>query len=562
MRTPEPPLASVSLPPIIPSGALALVLALFQEGDSIIIRQQHLDEEGKPSWAGKGSAWNFESLTERLIDHTPIKLFPPKGEGCGLGVVINPAHKVGQAGVSAFRHGLLEWDQGTLQEQWAWIVKSGLPISAVVFSGGKSLHAAVRFDAPDLLTFQARAQAVLDHIARIGLPPPDRCLLDPSRTMRMADYPRGQSSQELVHLTLGAASWAEWEAATADPLPAPLDLDRLIIADWDQDPDCLLGRRWLCRSRSALFVGPSGIGKSTLILTAAVRWALGKDFHGLAPARPLRTLYIQAENDDGDVGEMLQGMVGHAFHESEWEAARANMVFLSEAGASGGRFLKRLARLIDLHRPDLVIADPLLSYVGADIARIETVADFFRNGVNQILETAKTRPGMIWVHHTGKPASDAKARKDWTDADMQYLGIGSSDLTNWARSIMILQRVKTEDDDAPTFCLSAVKRGGRAGLRDYDGLVSTKIFLRHSETGQAWHLCPDPQQEPEGGDIAPAHRPRKDWSGLQAVLPMSRKDIIAWLEREGYKPRQMLHKLIRSRIIIPSAHIPGHFVAP
>jgi RecA-family ATPase len=445
----------------------------------------------------------------------------------------------------------------------SWIVQSGLPISAVVFSGGKSYHAAVRFDAPDAATFRTRAQAALDHIARLGLPAPDKCLSDPSRSIRFPNYPRGDAKQELIELAVGAASWDEWEAAHADPLPAPLDLDRLIVADWTQDPDNLLGHRWLCRTRSALFVGSSGIGKSTLILTAAVRWALGRDFHGLAPARPLRILYIQAENDNGDVGEMLQGLVGHAFQADEWDAAKRNMVFLSESGASGERFLERIRRLIAMHRPDLVIADPLLTYVGSDVTKLETVSSFFRNGINQILEQSATRPGMIWVHHTGKPIADAKARQHWTDSDLQYLGIGSSDLTNWARSIMVLQRVKTENDDAPTFCLSAVKRGGRAGLRDYDGLASTRIFLRHSDRGQSWLACPDPNAGGAGNGTAPANRPKKDWSCLQAVLPMSRKDILTWLQREGYKDSScppILRRLVASRIIRPDPHIPDHFL--
>jgi hypothetical protein len=368
-------------------------------------------------------------------------------------------------------------------------------------------------------------------------------------------------------LATGAESWQEWEAVNSDPLPKPLDLDRLILADWTQDPDNLLGRRWLCRSRSAVFVGPSGIGKSTLILTAAVRWALGKDFNGLAPARPLRTLYIQAENDDGDVGEMLQGMVGHAFDQNEWEAARSNMIFVSESGSSGERFLKRLDRLVSIHRPDLIIADPLLSYVGADIAKIETVANFFRNGINQILENSATRPGMIWVHHTGKPSADAKARKDWTDADMQYLGIGSSDLTNWARSIMVLQRIKTEDDDAPTFCLSAVKRGGRACLKDYDGLASTRIFLRHSDRGQSWLLCPDPKTVQEGsgaGSDSASGRPKKDWAKLQALLPMKKKEVISWLTREGYSEASapsVFRRLLKTGVIAPDRHVEGQYVA-
>ena len=39
----------------------------------------------------------------------------------------------------------------------------------------------------------------------------------------------------------------------------------------------------------------------------AVSWALGKEVFGIKPVKPLKSLLIQAENDFGDVSEMLRG---------------------------------------------------------------------------------------------------------------------------------------------------------------------------------------------------------------------------------------------------------------
>ena len=41
----------------------------------------------------------------------------------------------------------------------------------------------------------------------------------------------------------------------------------------------------------------------------AVSWALGKEVFGIKPVKHLKSLLIQAENDFGDVSEMLQGTV-------------------------------------------------------------------------------------------------------------------------------------------------------------------------------------------------------------------------------------------------------------
>src|ERR1700719_901864 len=70
--------------------------------------------------------------------------------------------------------------------------------------------------------------------------------------------------------------------------------------------DTLLGDRWLCVGGGSLIIAPSGHGKSVITAQAAVLWACGKPAFGIKPSRPLRSLVIQAEDDDGDMKEMGQ----------------------------------------------------------------------------------------------------------------------------------------------------------------------------------------------------------------------------------------------------------------
>jgi hypothetical protein len=42
------------------------------------------------------------------------------------------------------------------------------------------------------------------------------------------------------------------------------------------------------------------------------------------------------------------------------------------------------------------------------------------------------------LHHTGKPKT-LKETKNWTDIDYAYSGLGSSELVNWARAVMVLK---------------------------------------------------------------------------------------------------------------------------
>jgi hypothetical protein len=81
------------------------------------------------------------------------------------------------------------------------------------------------------------------------------------------------------------------------------------IPPMDNDDATLIGDRFLCRGHGSLLVGGSGIGKSTLAYQASVAWGLGRHFLGIQPARKLVSLHIQAEDEEGDVGEVWRSIV-------------------------------------------------------------------------------------------------------------------------------------------------------------------------------------------------------------------------------------------------------------
>jgi hypothetical protein len=68
-----------------------------------------------------------------------------------------------------------------------------------------------------------------------------------------------------------------------------------------------------------------------------------------------------------------------------------------------------------------------------------------------------------------------------TAGDYSYEGIGSSDLTNWARAIMVLHRF-----DETLFELKFPKRGRRAGASDSMGSPTTSVWLKHADHGICW----------------------------------------------------------------------------
>ena len=100
----------------------------------------------------------------------------------------------------------------------------------------------------------------------------------------------------------------------------------------------LLGERWLCRGGGALLWGPSGVGKSALVMQLAVRFALGEDFFGLCPVQALRVLIIQAENDAGDITEQSRHWLAR-LTEADRATLATNLQIVCLDDKAGTKFL-------------------------------------------------------------------------------------------------------------------------------------------------------------------------------------------------------------------------------
>lgn len=209
--------------------------------------------------------------------------------------------------------------------------------------------------------------------------------------------------------------------------------------------------------------------------------------------KPLRSLFIQAENDIGDLAEMLQGVcTGMQLSPAE-AGLRGKMLFYRGTVHSGGGFASIADRLIKRHEPDLVWIDPLLNSIGDDASQQKVVSEICCHLLNPISE----RTGVIWciMHHTGKPSAHPTAKSHWTGTDLAYSGLGSSALTNWAREVAVLNRIKLQEGRAPSFAFTLCKRRKRAGMTDVHGKVVETIYLQHAAEGLCWEQCEKPEVE-------------------------------------------------------------------
>jgi DnaB-like helicase N terminal domain/AAA domain len=235
-----------------------------------------------------------------------------------------------------------------------------------------------------------------------------------------------------------------------------LDLSRRPI----NHADTLLGDRYLCRGGGLFIVGPSGQGKSVLESQASILWACGKPAFGIRPARPLRSLIIQAEDDEGDTIEMAQ-IVDHlklTDREKKLIGENTHVEFVNDV--TGDAFIKLCDDFLAQKPSDLLWINPYTAYLGADIKDDEKNSRFLRNGLNPVL--TKNRCATVPIHHTPK-LNFRGDTTEWKPSEWMYAGAGAAVLTNWARAYLVIDPCK----EAGVYKFIAAKRGKRIGWGDH-----------------------------------------------------------------------------------------------
>ena len=551
-----------TLPEPIDDGARVLLNTAFNLGENVRIVFATVDKvSGKGRPANDGTTLSREWWIKKLDENGGN--LDRYGKRSGAFIGINPLKIDGSRDqdVTQFRHALVEFDHLDLEEQYHLIVASRIPCTAVMSSGGRSLHAWVKVDAPDRATFDQRFKMLSDHLADWI----DAKNKNPSRLSRLPNTVRLNNRQELLALNIGCLSWADWEnEIRAEAVGELLKLRELATFDTENDPNNILGNRWICKGGSCLIVGQSGIGKSSLCLQLSLNWALGRTSFGITPERPLKSLIIQAENDHGDVSEMVQGsLTGLQINvdDDAFTALEKNVVIVTESVNTSDKFAEAVRHLIGAHKPDLVWLDPLLSFIGDDISRQEVCSHFLRNLLNPIAYES----GVAWMmmHHTPKPAADPQSKSHWLSYDQSYQAHGSAELTNWCRAACLLRATKT----AGQFQLILAKRGSRAMATNIDGSRTNVIHLQHSSEGILWEQIPEPVEvkvkvepkEPKA-KAAPKRKPTKkqlsklrkdagtkeieDLDGLIARIgvPMTKKQIQELSEKHGHGSPYLVKK--------------------
>lgn len=297
---------------------------------------------------------------------------------------------------------------------------------------------------------------------------------------------------------------------------------------------CLLGNRFLCVEGTLLFVGPSGIGKSSASAQMEAAWAVGHESFGIKPTRPLKILTVQAEDDDGDMREMAQGVInGLNLTTDELKTLHSNTIFISCKCFTGAEFLSKVVKpALERYRPDILRLNPLHSYCGCKVEDTEQISKFTRTGLNPLLE--KHQCAAIVNHHTPKVTN--RDTSGWRASDWSYAGAGAADLTNWARAIIVIDPANTPG----IFKFIAPKRGNRLDWKDHNGEKTIVCYFSHSRVEGEIFWTETPPEEIEQVTAKKAKETTKTKADLES-------DIFKAVPESRSIPKKVLISIVGSK---------------
>ena len=503
--------------------------ALFRPGDTVNFVVSSFEKDGKFLPSGKGVNKSFEELIKACDTYEDIGYilgdWNPKA---GAWARINPMSGEGckNSDVEEFRHCLIESDSLPKEEQLRKIRELNLPCSALVDSGGKSIHAIVKIDAgKDEKLYRERVSKLHEFLAKNGFSV-DKACKNASRLSRIAAVTRDGKRQRLIAVNIGMPSYQQWQDNWELLDIRSNTIDDFLNANAEDMSDCLLGYRFLCTECPWLIIAASGIGKSVLAMQMAILFATGRDLWKLKPHKARKVVLIQAENNFLDLVEPAQSITRIlGLSETEKADLRKNFRVISDDTHSGEGFVRLLSSICDRYKPEIVIVDPLMAYIGGEISKQEVCTKFFRNGINPVIH--RHNIGLIVLHHTGKPRS--KDLKNFEqNTDLEYLGIGSSDITNWARAVSIIM---PSQHDKNIYEFKHVKRGKRTGS---EPVIYLKQGRNHKDI--FWYLSEKPEKvvktQKGDGKRSPNANPIYEFLKLETLAPISKADLVKYVKEK------------------------------
>ncbi len=274
---------------------------MFDPGDTIgYTMQSEKNNKGKYVPFGKGSyTYKAGQLIDMLKSGEPIeKALGSYNKKAGAWIRINPLDGKGidDKNVAEYKHILIECDNLDLNEQIEKLEKIKIPIKALVYSGGKSVHAIVPVYASSESEYRFMFNFIRNIMHDAGMEI-DKANINPSRLSRLPGVLRGDHKQFLIKTNIGMESfqeWREWVSAMNDGLPDIVNLRDIWNNMPPLKPELIEGI--LRQGHKMIIASTSKAGKTFALMELAVKIAEGHKWLNHR-CKQGKVLYVNMELD-------------------------------------------------------------------------------------------------------------------------------------------------------------------------------------------------------------------------------------------------------------------------
>lgn len=190
---------------------------------------------------------------------------------------------------------------------------------------------------------------------------------------------------------------------------------QLMAADVERPRELVEGL--FCERQNVLLMGRFGVGKTMLGTQLTICAASGRSFAGRKILYPMRTAFIDCENDTGDIKDRVQRQTSAlGLTEEEEKLLKGNWVYINAGDPTSSLYGMRLDLQRDkgfdalddfVHKavPELLVIDNLgLVTAGGDLKEPQEARNFYRNldrlrAGNDCLQNG----AILTMHHLTKP---------------------------------------------------------------------------------------------------------------------------------------------------------------
>ena len=452
----------------------------------------------------------------------------------GAWVRFNPLNGRGETddSVTRFKHCLIESDDDSVERQYSMLKAMNLPITFLIHSGGKSLHAIVRIDAENQQQYKQRVRDLYDFCKKSGFKP-DEQDKNASRLSRLPGIKRGDRWQYIVARNIGAESyddWIKWREESADDLPP----DEYLSDVWDNMPPLKeeLIPGILRLGHKMLIAGPSKAGKSFLLIGLAIAIAEGGEWLGMK-CRQGRVSYINLELDRPSCLDRFKEVYSRLGIKPEHTN---NLNVWNLRGKSVP--MNKLSQII-IHRfrdrgYSAVIIDPIYKVITGDENNATEMSQFC-SYFDQI--ATELGASVIYCHHHSKGASSKYSNA----ADRSS---GSGVFARDPDAILDMRELKTDGLESkyrnahPNACDTLTAWEVRGTLREFAPMQPKRVWFDHpvhvpdEENYLAVATFNDSADTGKG--TGTSQKQKTDWfETVEELLGMSLKDTAVTLEQVG-----------------------------